>query len=101
MPWFNRRLIRGLIQRMDHMNAQITRIIEEIRQSQSVQAGLIVQNRELRTALTKAKSDLAAVQADTAQVDEAIQLLDAMQAEGQAIIENTDAEDEEFTPSGN
>ncbi len=83
------------------MNAQITRIIEEIRQSQSVQAGLIVQNRELRTALTKAKSDLAAVQADTAQVDEAIQLLDAMQAEGQAIIENTDAEDEEFTPSGN
>jgi predicted negative regulator of RcsB-dependent stress response len=87
---------------MDHMNAQIMRIIEEIRQSQSVQTGLIVQNRELRAALMKAQSDLADVQADTAQVDEAIALLDAMEEEGrEALVENTAAEEEEFTPSGN
>ncbi len=84
------------------MNKQIERIIEEIRQSQSVQAGLIVQNRELRTALTKAQADLAAAQADTTKVDEAIELLDAMEEEGRAaLVENTDAAEEEFSPSGN
>ncbi|MBA3753046.1 MAG: hypothetical protein H0X01_02665 [Nitrospira sp.] len=81
------------------MKKGIREIIEEIRQSKSVQDGLIIQNRVLREKLQEAQDALTEAEADTGAVDEAIELLDAMEEEGNAALaENTDGS---FEPSGN
>ncbi len=81
------------------MMKAIERILKEIREAKTVSDGLIIQNRELRAKLKQVQAELAEAEADTASVDEAVELLDAMESEGQAALaENTDGT---FTPSGN
>ncbi len=72
-------------------------LLKEIREAKTVQDGLIAQNRMLREKLTEVEADLSAKNAESDALDEAIDLLDAMEAEGEAaLLENT-----EFSPSGN
>ncbi len=95
-----RRILRRLERGLEEMANRIQQIIEEIRQSKSVQDGLIVQNRELRAALKSAQEALNDAEVDESEVQDAIALLDAMEAEGNAALtENTDTPP--FTPSGN
>jgi len=86
-------------------------ILEEIRQARTVQQGLIIRDREQRAQLEAVRKELADAQMNTAKIDDALALLDEMEAEGNAaLVEGTAAADEPteddeeqppFNPSGN
>jgi hypothetical protein len=88
----SRQMLRHLIREVRFMAKTLDDVLAEIREARTVQEGLRIAFDEVKVKLDEATS--AEGQAATqAKIDEAISLLDQMQAEGAAAVtENTPAE---------